>query len=831
MNSRLVVLLLFFVSGISGLVYEVVWARQLSLIFGITTFATSTVLAAYMGGLALGSWWVGRFIDRVRNPVRVYALLEGGIGIIALLIPVAFWAARQIYIGLSGPLESQFLLFNFARAMIAFVILLVPTTLMGGTVPAIGRFLTRRQEEIGWNVGLLYALNTGGAVIGVVLSGFWLVPEFGLQFAARLAAAINLAIAAGLLVSGLGESDAQAPPVPLAEPTAGQGVEGAFGRRLAVAVFAVSGLVALAYEVIWSRVLVVHIFNTTYAFSTMLATFLAGLAIGDALLIRFYDRIQRPLFWLGVVQVGIGLSVVAAAAAYIPLDSFSLGFLGVDGASFTNSVGGMFLRASLVLLPSTLLLGMMFPLVARTVCSDVASIGKSLGTIYAANTFGSILGALGAAFVLIPVFGLRGSILVLSGVNIIMGAACWLASVRSALPRSGLVALAGACMLIPSLMIPESIFSDPLTEGPLKLIYHHEGVSDTTGVVEWASGERVVIYGDQRGTAGTLTNDQNRFSAHLAHLLHPRPVRSLQIGFGVGNTLAAAALHPEVERLDCVELSPQVRETARFFWTNQNVLAHPKVNLIIDDGRNYLLRTDVDYDVITLEPPNIYSAGVVNLYTREFYQLAADALADDGVLLQWISVADTGEDDLRRMVRAMLEVFPETLLWDQGAVAMFDAPTGFLHLVGSKRPLRINVAELGRRMAHPALHDDLEAIGSPDPADLLALFIAGPATTRRWTDGVEAISDDRTVVDFSTARSVYSGFGLRFWRLEGEDQRRWMWHLGEIGRWWQRLRDPVSPLLVETSDPETLNREIATRHAVFDRRVTAWLTKYAQKAE
>jgi hypothetical protein len=319
-----------------------------------------------------------------------------------------------------------------------------------------------------------------------------------------------------------------------------------------------------------------------------------------------------------------------------------------------------------------------------------------------------------------------------------------------------------------------------------------------------------------------MTDRLHRTSGHLAHLLHPNPRRSLQVGFGVGNTLAAAALHPEVEQLDCAELSGHVRETAKYFWTNQGVLDDPKVNLIVDDGRNYLLRTRTSYEVITLEPPNIYTASVVNLYTREFYELASEAMTDDGLLMQWISVGDVNDAELQQLVRAMVDVFPDVTLWDEGPMAFFKAPTAYLLVVGSKQPLRIDVEELERRMKVPGLRDDLQRIGFPSPAKLLSLFIAGDEGTRRWTADAVAITDDKTVVDYSTAKSVTSGFGLGFFRLQGEARHRWFQRFTEIGRLYQGMREPIDPLLVNISDPEKLRAEIQAYHAAFDRSVDAW---------
>jgi spermidine synthase len=816
-GERLVVLVLFTASGVCGLVYEVVWARQLSLVLGVSVFATATVLAAYMAGLALGSFVFGRRIDRARNPLRTYALLEAGIGLCGLAIPFTFDAARHLFAGVGDLFGDRFLLLGLARSLIALGVLLAPTFLMGGTIPAIARYLVERRESVGWNVGLLYALNTLGGAVGVVVTGFVLIPALGLAASTRLAVAGNLGIALVLLLARLGERDRRperrcdTPPTPARR-----------GAWLAGTVFAVSGFTALAYEVIWTRVLVVHVHNTTYAFSTMLAVFLAGLVLGDALMIRVYDRVARPLAWLGSIQVALGSSVVVAALVYAPLPALSSAIVGSRLDSFGASVSLMFVRAALVMLPFTILLGTTFPLVARIVCRDVGAAGRTLGNVYAANTCGAILGALAAAFLLIPWLGLRGALLLLSATNVLLGAACWLAGERTARSRIALAAVVLGALLLPHRTIPRTLFFDALDDPVHRLIYYREGTTDTTGIWEsTASGHRVVVYGDGRGTAGTLTNSLNRTQGHLAHLLHPRPTSSLQIGFGVGNTLAAASLHPEVERLDCVELSPQVRETAPYFWTNGGVLGDPRVRLIVEDGRNYLLRTRTPYQVITLEPPNVYTAGVVNLYTREFYELAYAALAPDGILSQWIPAVDHVDADVASMVRAIAEVFPDVSLWNMGPLDGFgiDSPTGFLLVIAARQPLRIDPGRLARRMEHPALRADLAAIGLGTPARLLSLFVAGDPGVRRWTAGAAPVTDDRTLVDHSSARSVHSGFGHGFAALDGAERQAWLERLTGVARLLQALREPIAPLLAGSGDHAALRIQIAAQQRHFDDRV------------
>lgn len=781
MTERLLVLVAYLLSGACGLIYEVVWTRHLSLTFGISVFATSAVLAAFMAGLGLGSYLVGRWIDRSHNPIRVYALLEAGIGLYALIVPWIFLLLEPLYIWIGNALEGQFLLFNFIRGLLAFVVLLIPATLMGGTVPAIGRYLVTRPDTVGWNVGILYALNTLGAVSGVLLAGFVMIGTLGMWHTTLLAATLNLAIAATLLLARVGE---QSTPQRVSATKAGPQ---ALSRAILVAtvVFAFSGFAAMAYEVVWTRVLVIHLHNSTYAFSTMLAVFLLGLTLGDLLLVRFYDRIREPLAWLGHVQVLIGFSVIVAAALYGSMRDIG----SVFHTSWAGAASVMFLRAAVVLFPSALLFGMTFPLVARIACSEFASMGADLGRVYAANTVGGVLGSLAGGFLLIPLFGLRGTLLFLSGFNVLLGAACWMYAARGR-TRFALGAVALGVLVLPAITIPKDLFFNALQIYGRKLIYYHEGVTDTTGVWEARDGSRVVTYGDARGTAGTGTDPMNRTQGHLAHLLHPNPTRSLQIGFGVGNTLAAAALHPEVQQLDVAELSPHVRETAPFFWTNDDVIDDPKVRLIVDDGRNYLLRTNVRYDVITLEPPDIYTASVVNLYTREFYQLVYDKLDDDGLLCQWFPLPEMSNVDMRMLSRAVQDVFPETTMWRMGRKK--GAP---MLLVATKQPLTIDMDLLNRRMTQEPVRADLARLEFATPEALFELWVTNPERLRAWIGDIRPVTDDFTYVDFSTPRTVYSGFGFGYFRVLDEQRAESQRHIDEIFEMLMSLREPIEPLL------------------------------------
>jgi spermidine synthase len=745
------VLVLFFLSGAAGLVYEVLWTRQLSLVFGVTTYAVSTVLATFMGGLALGSWLIGRAVDRRRNPLLVYALLEAGIGLYALAIPTGFTLLRPAYVALHR-LGLSYALFSAGRALLAGLVLLPPTTLMGGTFPVLLRAWVARPEAVGRGAGVLYFVNTAGAIAGSLLAGFVLIERFGLTGTTRLAALANLALAAAAAVLArraardAAAGEAEAPAAAALSPAA---------VRIVLACAALAGFVSLAAEVLWTRALLRYLHNSTYAFTTMLATFLFGIALGSAVYTVVFARSRRPLVVLAMLQVGVALGLEYAAVHFPYLPFVTAPWTaGPVVHSFAEALGMQFARAALILVPPVVFLGALFPLATALVARGGAPLGRSAGRVYAVNTLGAILGSLACAFVLIPTIGMWRTIELLVALGFLGAGAVVVATLagRTRLLSALAVAIALAIAVADR---PGNVFRDTFLPWPnMRLVFYAEGATDTVGVAE-AQDQRMIIYEDQRGTAATHTYPFNFFFGHLPMLLHPgTPRHVLHICFGVGNSLSAVASHDEVERVDNVELSPHVLEAGPLFWSNDGVLRHPKVRTIIDDGRNHLLTTSETYDVILLEPPEMFTAGVVNLYTEEFYREALAHLAPDGVVMQWLPVGNAALDDERMMFRAFWDVFPHATTWWQ-------LRSGCALLVGTRAPLRIDYQRLRRHITEEArVRQDMALSQVRDVDHLLSWFVFDEAAFADFVRDVRPTTDDHTVVDFSIPRFGGSGFGL-----------------------------------------------------------------------
>ncbi|HZP40558.1 MAG TPA: fused MFS/spermidine synthase [Candidatus Binatia bacterium] len=788
--------------------YEVVWMRLLSLTFSVTVYAVTIVLCAFMTGLALGAALAGRIADRVRRPLAAYGAVELALGLTALGTIAALDRIAPAYVWLHEQLGGAGATFTVARFALAATVLLLPCTLMGATLPLLARAAIAEQAAVARGTGALYAANTFGAVAGCLLAGFVLVPALGLHATNAAAAALGLAVGVAALLLGRREAPVAARPTTRpARP--GRGV------ALLCAAFALSGFTALGYEVLWTRALVPFTHNSTYAYTAMLAVFLFGLAAGSAVAARVAGRVGDPVLSLGLVEAAIGASVAAALPLYahfdrlVPAAAAALGGLG----SWARVVAVIFAEAAATLLVTTVLFGATFPLVARAVVDRFEALGARVGAAYTANTLGAIAGAVVVGFGLLPALGMRGSFLALAGTNLALGAGLALATRRPA--GRAVAAAAGAAAVVMAAGLPADVFRATFVRRFGRVLFYREEVTDTVMVTQDARGERMIRYGDGRGTAGTFSVREDRMYAEIPLLLHPHPERVLSICFGVGNSLSSILQHP-VTRVDAVELSPGVVAAAPFFAsTNRDPLADPRVHLTITDGRNFLLTSADRWDVIRLDPPELHTAGVVNLYTREFYALARDHLRPGGIFSIWVNVVMTPEDDLRLLVRTVAEVFPHVTIWH--------GPFRYSWVVnGSLDPAPPDLALLIRKFADPRIAADLASIGVGDPFAFLVHFVRGGDEVREFAGPGPVVTDDRTRLDFTVPRSLDSFFGFANATTNGwltdlmmPDSRVDVGlavFLRKIGRM-ATFERPVFPHLVHVDatglDPETVRARLA----------------------
>lgn len=794
--------LLLLATGGAGLVYQVAWVRLLGLTFGVTVYAVSTVLAAFMGGLALGSVVGGRLADRIHNPLRVYGAVEILVGVTALLSPALIGALEGVYraVALAVDPAQAGLVAGTVRTVLSFAVLLVPTALMGATLPLVVRGVRQAESSGSTAAGdsramsWLYALNTAGAIVGSLLSGFVLLGAYGINATILVAALGNLlaglvALAISRNVGAATVSPAPRPAdtrTPVPEEVVSPGL-----ARVAFWVFGISGGVSLAYEVVWSRVLAILFDSSIYGFVLMLATVLLGIATGSAAAGWLVSRhpsalgVGRAFGW---VEVGIGLGALFSLVAFGGVYDLLVGLRGTPEA---QGVLYRFLRTDdrlmgalcvLTILPASLFMGATFPLAARLWAAGSAGrLGRRLGSVYAANTLGAIAGSLLAGFVLVPALGAHASLLLLALVNVGLGVwllaatqlggsvarfgeadpscvARWknkreaLSAIRGPASARGRsagwapvaagvvgVALVGWGFTRPP--VHELVFRQRYPEQDL--LWYNAGRENTVSIARNRETGIRTLFTNSRGQS----NDEPelvryyRTLGQLAVLLSQKPdPKVLVVGLGSGVTSGAIAERPAVS-LRVVELSESMVAAApQFRLTNRGLLERPNVTLTVDDGRNWLLRTRERYDVVTADIVQPYDAGSNNLYSAEYFRLASQALAPNGVMIQW--VYPNGEFEQKLILRTFLSVFPEVSLW-RGDTA-----------VGSLGPRRLDPAKLDRDLADPTTRAALDEIGLRTRDDVLGLFSADDAELRGYVGDGPILTDDRPILEYYLANEI-----------------------------------------------------------------------------
>ncbi|MCX6024385.1 MAG: fused MFS/spermidine synthase, partial [Chloroflexi bacterium] len=695
----------FFLSGASALMYEVVWTRLLALVFGVTLYALSAVLSSFMAGLALGSFAAGQLADRVRRPLLWYACAELAIGVAGAGSLAAIGALTPLYQWLSSVSGDSFALVTSIRFVAAFLLLLIPTSLMGATLPLIFKASLLLLPKVGENVSLIYAMNTAGAALGTLAAGFVFIGDLGLQGTVTLAAVCNLIVGVLALALDRIAQSAATEEASEAETFAAASSPAARPSLLNAAIIfsmGVSGFCALAYEVIWFRILDLFLNGTVYAFSIMLVTFLVGLALGSALTRPFIGKRWPWAGVLGVLEFLVAVECIFAIymVSKAPLVRDLLSSMAGETPWLGTPVALMIVVSVLLLLPLTILLGMTFPVAAQALAEGRRHGGALIGQLNASNTVGAILGSLAAGFWLAPWLGSQHSLILLAAVNVAVAILLlWLAAerrprLRLALPFAALIV--GAPLAAPDLTVAvlRGLFKDH------QLLWHEEGLENTVSVFKHPQGF-TTMYINSREQAFDLPGmaSFHHFIGHLPMLLHPAPREVLVIGLGGGATPGAVSLY-ENAHIDIVELSPSVvRAAAYFTGINYSVMTKPNVRMIVDDGRNHLLLTHKRYDVITADLIRPHHAGAGNLYSREYYTLAMNALRDDGMMTQWVDVEQPWISTL--IMRTFVNVFPYVTFWDEGAL-----------MVGSKRPLDLTPETLQRRLSQPEALPGAQVVGA-----------------------------------------------------------------------------------------------------------------------
>jgi spermidine synthase len=725
--SRRVILDIFILSGAAGLIYEVVWARQLVLVFGNTTQAVSAILTGFFGGMAIGSSLGGRLADRIRRPLRMYGLLELILVVVVVLTPITFRLLHEVYRGAFSSLESSPGLLALVRFGLALVALSPATILMGATLPTLTRYLTRHADQLSDAFGRLYAANTLGAIVGTVLAGFILIELLGLSGTLLVGAACSAAAAAIALLldrrvagsetmpgsTSIAEAATPGPATVLAGSTTPTAMSEAVAPsraptalRVGVLVAFVSGLTSLGYQTLWTRLLASGTGNSTYVFTMILALFLIGIALGAIAFNLIRPRIRNTVGLLAVTQLVTAILAVAGAIWVIPAASH--GVLELSGS--LGALFGSFLRTSaLVVLPATFVMGLSFPAASALVAGRDSQIGSRAGLILAVNTTGAIVATFLIPFVVIPAIGSPSTLALLAIVNAGLAVVLALSSgLVTRVVRGGIAVVGSAAIvLIVAAVGLGGLFVDPsiarIERASGRVIHSAE---DEIASVQAGLDKNGTKHLWVTGTAMTLLTVDAKLMPVLPLIARPDSTSAAVVAFGMGSAFRGALIAGL--KTDAVELVPSVPLMFGAYYDDAaSVLANPDGRVIIADGRNHIELTDRRYDIIVTDPPPpIESAGVSVISSEGYYAAGKARLNPGGVMMQWVPWGQTLDEFLAH-VRSFRAVYPEVLIaFGPGGYGLF--------LLGSDDPITFDPTNIAAVLARPGVTEDLSsAFDSP----------------------------------------------------------------------------------------------------------------------
>jgi spermidine synthase len=736
--------LLLFASGAAALIYQVLWIKQLSLVVGVEVQAVTIGVSAFFAGLAVGGWFFGRRADRSARPLRLYAGLEAATLIWGLACTYGLSRAAAPF----AALQEQVGVLAWA---LPSVLVGLPATLMGGTLPVLMRALAPQTKHVGRAGARLYAANTAGAIAGTLATSFLLIPTLGIQGSACAAALLNAAAALLAFILTCGARSRSVPLAAAASVATLPAAAPAHRARLALVIYAIAGGIALGYEVVWSQTIVQFISTRSFAFSVVLATYLLGLALGSALVSRRVERVRDPwgVFALLIAAAGlVALLEIALLGSWLPQwqSQASHALLDATG-NLLAAMCARFAVASLcIVFVPTLLLGAAFPFALRlSVTSE--HLGRDVGAVVALNTAGGIAGTLIAGFALVPGLGLVHTLAALALAASALGLLAVLRG-QSVLrfAKWGVPVLA-TVSVIAAILTPADRLATLLAQAHGGTLgFYEESAGGTVAVVEQSSGEnhfnRLYIQGVSNSGDAMTSLRYMRLQTLLPLLIHRDPPRSaLVIGLGTGITSGALSIWPGLQRRVVAELLPAVVRASPQFHGNYGVSTDPRMEIRVRDGRHELLRSTERYDLITLEPPPPSAAGIVNLYSSDFYRLAASRLESGGLVAQWLPLATQNEEDTRSLIKSFVQTFPYATLWTTELHEMM--------LVGSMQPIELDVRRIRARFEPPEVARALREVGIASPAALLATWITDRAGLEYYAADAPPVTDDQPRIEYA----------------------------------------------------------------------------------
>lgn len=751
---------IFFLSGATALIYQVAWMRHLILFFGNDVYATAILLSAFMGGISLGSFIAGRYADRLTKPIFVYGIVEVFVGLYALAFPEILASFTDIYRSVyQGSFEDLPYLYQGFRFTVVVLVLLPPTVLLGATLPLVIRQFADNESSFGKNVGFFYALNTFGALCGTLLAGFVLLPIVGLANTTIAAVVVNVLIGVLAILYGLEhqvQKAANTSKVTLSEISLGT------KQRAILAAIFLSGLGALALEVVWVRILVQSFSATVYAFSIMLGCFLFGIFFGSHLVSKKIDQFADPIQNLIQLEKWLAGSV----AVMIPMVYFAPDFFGevlwrfgsINELGFTfGSIMAQFLVASILIIGPTTLLGATIPVAAKAFLSDIEARSNSVAMVYAFNTAGAVIGALVGGFLFLPLLGHRLSLLAvaivfaLAALVLIRATKSPETNTTSMIKRSPVTMLPYgffAIGLVSALTLPvQTVVNFNLQKSKRPdVIYHSVGSSLSVDLVRTEDGNIIMmVNGNIEADTTLLQRRHFVLKAVLPALLSDNPANAAIVGLGLGITTKTLLDIPQVEHVRLVELSPEMIN-AHHHQADLlgNILTNSKLSLRIDDGRNFMAMSDERFDMISTDPIHPRVTGVGQLYTREYYESIRARLKPGGIVTQWMPMYHISKESFDVAMRTFVDVFPHGTFWYVRGHGLF---------VASTEPSKIDFKKLAKNFNTISIRSALESIEIDSPHELVGHLLMdefGIAEYLASTEDRRINTDDNAYLEYHT---------------------------------------------------------------------------------
>jgi len=767
-------LLCFFLSGFAGLVYQIIWVRKLSLIFGNTVYAVSMVVAAFLTGLAIGSYYWGKRADNEKSPIKLYMYMELGIGLSAVTMTLMMHFADDFIVGFMSPESVAVWNWQLLRYLLMFALLLLPTALMGGTLPVMARHLTRGVKDTGYNISSLYAFNTYGAMAGAFLSGLVFIPFLGLFWTLFLALALNVSIfllvATFVPVNDVLEIKNEQADEPKADKKKSNDKKkkkkkkqknkkaiNSPEERLASYLFPVftaivlmllSGFTTMAFEVLWTRAFVISFKSTVYLFSNLLTVLLLGMAVGSHVIRKQLDRLIDPMRIFGFAQIGIAIFGFGSILFFMESVDLSLWMIAPLGKmSWTKDLFVMFcLMLILISLPA-FLMGLSYPIVCRVVNRSLESVGKDAGNVYAVGTLGGILGSLVTGFLLLPTLGLQKSIYCISGLALLTG---YTALLKSSSPKKSAVVFPVSAFTALAMMVAFSIMGTNIGLGRTaggKVLFSNEDMMGTVKVIQGGKGGPLTLMVNdyQLATSGDVAV---RFG-HMPMLLKPSAKDILVISLGSGITSGAIGGHP-VRSIEGVELVPSLLDVQPYFkHDNHNIVADKRFKLFFWDGRHYVKMTKKKYDLVVSDLFQPDSAGVGTLWTLEHFLNVKKVLKDGGAMAQWLPMYQLSPENLKVIMKTFASAFEYVSVWNGDINSAF--PT--LMLVGSSKPIKIHPKKLADALEREAVKRDM--IEYADPMSLLAFYVTDREGVMEFAGDAPINTEDLPVIEYSAPKNIW----------------------------------------------------------------------------